>query len=165
MSILLHASRETGSPVKPVAVMPTRHGPCNPLVHSKGGLLNLALRKNEWHDCINFTKAGWTRHATIYIKYFLCSKAIKVILSLSSVRIFLCTHYVKEKIHYVKEKIKYDRLKTTQVENDFSMFKGALKLAGFCVWNSASIGDLAMLRAIPFKILWYDGVISLFHSR
>ena len=48
------------------------------------------------------------------------SKAIKIILSLSSGWVFLCTHYVNDEI-------KYDQIKTTQVENDFSMFKGHLK--------------------------------------
>ena len=41
------------------------------------------------------------------IKYVLCSKVIKIILSLSSIRVFLCTHYVNDKIKYVQ-------IKTTQ---------------------------------------------------
>ncbi len=34
----------------------------------------------------------------------------------------------------MNNKIKYDWIKTTQLENDFSMFKGGLKSAGFCVY-------------------------------
>ena len=54
------------------------------------------------------------------IKNFLCSKAIKIILILSIIRVFLCTHYVNDKIKYVQ-------IKTTQVEDHFGMFKGGLK--------------------------------------
>ncbi len=48
----------------------------------------------------------------VSIKYFLCSKAIKMILSLSIIWVFLCTHYVNEET-------KYDWIKTTQMKNDF----------------------------------------------
>ena len=54
------------------------------------------------------------------IKYVLCSKCIKIILSLSSIWVFLYNHYLNDEIKYL-------RIKTTQVENDFSMLKGGLK--------------------------------------
>ena len=54
------------------------------------------------------------------LKYFLCSKAIKIILGLGRMRVFLGPRYMNDEI-------KYDQIKTTQVENDFSTFKGGLK--------------------------------------
>ena len=52
-------------------------------------------------------------HFWVGIKYVLCPKVIKIIES--------------EYVNYVNDEIKYVWIKNTQVDNDFSMFKGGLK--------------------------------------
>ncbi len=75
------------------------------------------------------------RFKVLLYEVLLCSKATQRILSLSRVWVFFC-------IHNVNDENKYDWIKTTGVENDFSMFKGVLSTWILCVSGGpkASLG-------------------------
>ena len=106
----------------------------------------------------NLLKRTWVQIYVFLGRYqvclILCSKAAKIILSLSSIWVFFCTHHVNDEN-------KYGWIKTTRVENDFSMFKGGFKyLDSMCTTYEKSGTNFFDRGSIFQKSEMYDQIFE-----